>query len=46
VPEVKERLIEQGAETGGDTPEQFAEVIKADLSKWAALIKERGITVD
>jgi tripartite-type tricarboxylate transporter receptor subunit TctC len=46
LPTVQQRLIEQGAEAGGDTPEHFAEVIKADLAKWAALIKERGISVD
>ena len=46
MPAVKERLLEQGAEPVGDTPEHFAEVIKADLTKWAALIDKVGISID
>ena len=46
VPAVKERLLEQGAEPVGDTPEHFAEVIKTDLTKWASLIEKAGISVD
>jgi tripartite-type tricarboxylate transporter receptor subunit TctC len=46
MPTVKERLLEQGAEPVGDAPEHFAEVIKADLTKWAALIEKAGISVD
>jgi tripartite-type tricarboxylate transporter receptor subunit TctC len=46
MPAVKESLLEQGAEPVGDTPEHFAEVIKADLTKWAALIEKAGISID
>ncbi len=46
MPTVKERLLEQGAEPVGDTPEHFAGVIKADLTKWAALIEKAGISID
>ena len=46
MPAVKERLLEQGAEPVGDTPEHFAGVIKADLTKWAALIEKAGISID
>jgi tripartite-type tricarboxylate transporter receptor subunit TctC len=46
LPEVKAKLMEQGAEPVGDTPEHFAEVIKADLAKWAALIEKAGISLD
>ena len=43
---VKERLLEQGAEPVGDTPEHFAEVITTDLTKWASLIEKVGISID
>jgi tripartite-type tricarboxylate transporter receptor subunit TctC len=46
LPEVKEQLLAQGAEPVGDTPEHFAEVIRADLTKWAALIEKAGISLD
>ena len=46
MPSVKERLLEQGAEPVGDAPEHFAGVIKADLTKWAALIEKAGISID
>jgi tripartite-type tricarboxylate transporter receptor subunit TctC len=46
LPEVKAQLLEQGAEPVGDTPEHFAEVIRADLTKWAALIEKAGISLD
>ncbi len=46
MPAVKESLLEQGAEPVGDTPEHFAEVIKADLAKWNTLIEKAGISID
>lgn len=45
-PEVRKRLIEQGAEPVGNTPEQFAEQIRTDTAWWAALVKSTGTTMD
>ncbi len=42
-PAIKERFISDGAETVGSTPEEFAAVIRADLSKWSKVIKDAGI---
>jgi len=42
-PSVKERFATDGAEPIGSTPEEFAALIQADLSKWAKLIREAGI---
>src|SRR6185436_18245701 len=39
LPDVRERLIAQGAEPVGDTPEQFAQYIKAEAAKWGKVIK-------
>jgi tripartite-type tricarboxylate transporter receptor subunit TctC len=42
--EVKQRLLAQGAEPSGNTPDQFAAYIRNDQAKWSKLIKETGIT--
>ncbi|RZT42192.1 Bug family tripartite tricarboxylate transporter substrate binding protein [Cupriavidus agavae] len=45
-PEIRKRLIEQGAEPVGNTPEQFAQQIKTDTVWWAALVKSTGTKLD
>jgi tripartite-type tricarboxylate transporter receptor subunit TctC len=45
-PEVKSRLEQEGAEVIGNTPEQAAAVIRADLEKWAKVIRQSGIRAD
>ena len=45
-PDVKEQLVQQGADPVGNTPEQFAAIIKSDISKWATVIKVSGATPD
>ena len=44
--EVRERLVSQGAEPGGNTPDQFAAVIKAETEKWARVVKLSTAKVD
>jgi len=46
IPEVKERLLNLGAEVIGSTPDEFAAVIKADMAKYAKVVKDTGIRVD
>lgn len=45
-PDVKEKLVAQGAEPVGNTPEQFAKHIEAETKKWAAVVKASGAKVD
>jgi tripartite-type tricarboxylate transporter receptor subunit TctC len=45
-PELKERLAQLGSESGGGTPEQFAEVIRRDSAKWAEVIRRTGAKID
>jgi len=42
-PEVADRLLAEGAEPGGSTPEQFAAFIRAETTRWAAVIKATGV---
>ena len=37
--ELRERLIESGAEPGSGTPEEFGAFIKAEIAKWSAVVK-------
>jgi tripartite-type tricarboxylate transporter receptor subunit TctC len=45
-PEVKDRLFAQGFETLSSTPEQFAAYVKAEVVKWAKIVKESGARAD
>jgi len=44
--DVKDRLFNFGAEASTCTPEEFAAIIKADLVKWAKVVKESGASID
>jgi tripartite-type tricarboxylate transporter receptor subunit TctC len=41
--EFKERLGAEGAELVGNTPEEFADIMRADIAKWARVVKAAGI---
>jgi tripartite-type tricarboxylate transporter receptor subunit TctC len=45
-PEVRTQLASDGAEPVGNTPEQYAAQIAAEVQKWGKLIRERGIRAD
>ena len=42
-PEVKEKILSQGNEIGGGTPEQFAALIKAEAPRWAKVVRDAKI---
>lgn len=44
VPEMKQRLAADGSELVANSPEEFAAFLKAELVKWAAVVKATGIT--
>ena len=46
LPEIRERLLAQGAEPVGGTPEQFAAFIRSDIPKWAQVVKASGAKLD
>jgi tripartite-type tricarboxylate transporter receptor subunit TctC len=45
-PDVVARLRDIGAESGGQSPQQFASFIRAETEKWSRLAKEAGIQAD
>lgn len=45
-PEIKEKLLSQGAIPGGNTPAEFAKMIDAEIAKWALVVKNSGAKVD
>ncbi|PZO20273.1 MAG: MFS transporter [Burkholderiales bacterium] len=46
LPTVKERLVAQGAIPSGNTPQEFAKLIEAEIAKWAPVVKASGAKVD
>ena len=45
-PEVKEKLLNQGAEAVGGSPEALGRVVKVELVKWDKVVKENGIKAE
>ena len=42
-PDVRAKMLEQGNEIGGGTPEQFAALIKAEAPRWAKVVRDAKI---
>ena len=42
-PFVREKLTAEGAEPGGITPDAFSRIIRAEIVKWAKVIRDAGI---
>ncbi len=45
-PDIQARLPAEGARFSPNTPEQFAEFVKAEIAKWAPVVKASGARVD
>jgi len=46
LPEVKQKLLEQGGDVVGSTPEELDKVVKGELRRWAEVVREAKIRVD
>ncbi len=45
-PGLSERLAREGSEPVGSTPDQFAGFVKAEIAKWAAVVKRSGMRAE
>jgi tripartite-type tricarboxylate transporter receptor subunit TctC len=46
MPDVREKLSGLGAEIVADSPEEFSALVKAEVAKWADVVKKSGAKVD
>ena len=46
LPEVKQKLLEQGGDTVGSSPEHLDRVVKGELKKWAEVVRAAKIKVE
>ena len=42
-PEIRQKLIEQGAEPVGNSPEEFAALLKDEVARWREVVRVAGI---
>ena len=45
-PDVREKLLAQGVEPAGGTPQQLRAFLKAEMEQWGKVVKEAGIRVE
>ena len=46
LPDVKQKLLEQGGDTVGSTPQELDRVVKRELRKWAEVVRDAKIKSD
>jgi tripartite-type tricarboxylate transporter receptor subunit TctC len=46
IPEVRDQLTSQGADIVGNSPEAFAEWIRAEVKRWAEVVRVSGAKID
>jgi len=45
-PDIRHKLVEQGAEPMGNTPEEFSRLLKQEVATWAAVVQASGAKVN
>ena len=45
-PDIRQRLLDQGAEPVGSTPSEFDKILHEEVAKWAEVIRTSGIQVE
>ena len=45
-PALRKKLGDEGADTVGGTPEQFARLIDDDIARWGKVVKDSGVRID
>jgi tripartite-type tricarboxylate transporter receptor subunit TctC len=44
--DLRKRMLEQGADPVGNTPEQFAKLLREEVARWAEVVKVSGATAN
>jgi tripartite-type tricarboxylate transporter receptor subunit TctC len=45
-PDVRQRLLDQGAEPVGNSPDEFAKLLREELTRWAEVVRVSGAKAD
>jgi tripartite-type tricarboxylate transporter receptor subunit TctC len=45
-PDTRQRLLDQGAEPLGNTPDEFGKLLKEEVARWAEVVKVSGAQVN
>ena len=45
-PEISERFVQLGIEPVGNTPAEFTQFLRAEVGKWAKVIKDANVKID
>jgi tripartite-type tricarboxylate transporter receptor subunit TctC len=46
LPDIRQRLVDQGVEARPSTAEEFSKLLASDVERWAKVVKRTGITAD
>ena len=46
MPEMREKIVAQGNQVGGGTPEEFGALIRSETAKWGKVVREAGVRAD
>ncbi len=46
MPEIRDRIVSEGNEAGGGSPEEFASLIKTEIQKWGKVVRSAGVQAD
>ncbi len=46
VPEIRDRMINEGAKPVGDTPAEFGRFVRDEIARWTKIIQQAGIKLD
>ena len=44
--ELRKRMLEQGADPVGSSPEEFGKLLREEVARWAEVVKVSGATAD
>jgi tripartite-type tricarboxylate transporter receptor subunit TctC len=46
MPEVREKILQEGGDVYGGASAEFAAMLKADYEKWGSAVKESGAKIE